>query len=144
MHALSLLLLTKVAVWHAYSGGEERALQQVVREYNTAQAAEHGERAVQVEAIAVPYGSLADKLRPQLVLDVTDRLRRVQQQLGAPLQVSQAAWQQAVGTGSGLAGVSSIALRPQLGELRPLAVESRPGLLVAYVELVGTVTLDIH
>lgn len=89
-------------------------------------------------------GSLADKLRPQLVLDVTDRLRRVQQQLSAPLQVSQAAWQQAVGGGSGLAGVSSIALRPQLSELRPLAVESRPGLLVAYIELVGTLTLDIR
>ncbi|HRI54713.1 MAG TPA: hypothetical protein PLW65_31465, partial [Pseudomonadota bacterium] len=77
-------------------------------------------------------------------LDVTDRLRRVQQQLSAPLQVSQSAWQQTVGTGSGLAGVSSIALRPQLSELRPLAVESRPGLLVAYVELVGTLTLDIR
>ncbi|MFO0572941.1 MAG: extracellular solute-binding protein [Polyangia bacterium] len=63
MHALSLLLLTKVAVWHAYSGGEERALQQVVHEYNSSQAAEHGERGVQVEAIAVPYGSLADKLQ---------------------------------------------------------------------------------
>ena len=89
-------------------------------------------------------GNLADKLRPQLVLDVTDRLRKVQQQLSGSLEVSQAAWQQAVGRGSGLAGVSSIALRPQLSELRPLAVESRPGLLVAYIELVGTLTLDIH
>lgn len=89
-------------------------------------------------------GNLADKLRPQLVLDVTDRLRKVQQQLSGSLEVSRAAWQQAVGAGSGLAGLGSLALRAQLGELRPLAVESRPGLLVAYIELVGTLTLDIH
>lgn len=89
-------------------------------------------------------GNLADKLRPQLVLDVTEHLRKAQQQLGGSLEVSRAAWQQAVGAGSGLAGVSSISLRSQLGELRPLAVESRPGLLVAYVELVGTLTLEIR
>ena len=46
------------------------------------------------------------------------------------------------GSGSGLAGVSSIALRPQLSELRPLAVESRPGLLVAYVLLPAVLRVE--
>lgn len=62
MHALSLLLLTKVAVWHAYSGGEERALQEVVQRYNAAES-KRGSEAVQIEAISVPYGSFADKLQ---------------------------------------------------------------------------------
>ena len=61
MHALSLLLLTKIAVWHAYSGGEERALEQVVKTYNQAQAAKA--EPVEVETIQVPYGSFADKLQ---------------------------------------------------------------------------------
>lgn len=62
MHAaLPLLLVTKLVVWHAYSGGEERALQVVVQRYN----AEHARtpNPVQVEAISVPYASMADKLQ---------------------------------------------------------------------------------
>ena len=30
MHALPLLLATKLVVWHAYAGGEEKALTEVV------------------------------------------------------------------------------------------------------------------
>ena len=53
----ALLLLTQVVVWHAYSGAEQSALEHVVRDYNTRQ------HEVSVEAIAVPYGSFADKLQ---------------------------------------------------------------------------------
>lgn len=89
-------------------------------------------------------GSLADKIRPQLVLDVTDRLQKVQQQLSGSLAVSRDTWQQAAGVVPGIGGLSALALRSQLTELRPLLVESRPGVVVAYVELTGTLTLDIR
>ena len=89
-------------------------------------------------------GNLADKLRPQLTLDVTDRMQKMQQQLSGSLSVSRDTWQQAAGVVPGLGGLSALGLRSQLSELRPLAVESRPGLIVAYVELTGTVTLDIR
>ena len=58
MHALSLLLATKLIVWHAYSGGEERALTQVVRDFH-----EQHPQGPQIEAVSVPYGSFADKLQ---------------------------------------------------------------------------------
>jgi len=53
----ALLLLTHVVVWHAYTGAEQSALEHVVQKYNASQ------RDVAVEAIAVPYGSFADKLQ---------------------------------------------------------------------------------
>ncbi len=55
--APALLLLTQVVVWHAYTGAEQSALDQVVHEYNRSQ------HDVAVEAIAVPYGNFADKLQ---------------------------------------------------------------------------------
>jgi arabinogalactan oligomer/maltooligosaccharide transport system permease protein len=51
-----LLLATRVLVWHAYSGAEERALEEAIRRY----AQVHR---VPVQAVGVPYGSLADKLK---------------------------------------------------------------------------------
>lgn len=58
MHALSLLLVTKLVVWDAYSGGEEKALTQVVRSFQ-----EQHPQGPQIEAVSVPYGSFADKLQ---------------------------------------------------------------------------------
>lgn len=57
MLALPLLLATRIVVWHAYSGAEEQALTAATRAYNDSQSA------VSVETIAVPYGSMADKLQ---------------------------------------------------------------------------------
>jgi arabinogalactan oligomer/maltooligosaccharide transport system permease protein len=57
MLALPLLLATHIVVWHAYSGGEEAALETTVRAFNSSQTA------ISAEAIAVPYGSMADKLQ---------------------------------------------------------------------------------
>ncbi len=58
MHALSVLLVTKLVVWHAYSGGEEKALTQVVRSFQ-----EQHPQGPEIEAIGVPYGNFADKLQ---------------------------------------------------------------------------------
>lgn len=57
MLASSLVLLTQIVVWHAYSGAEQVALDRVVADYNRSQ------RDVAVEAVAVPYSNFADKLR---------------------------------------------------------------------------------
>lgn len=91
-------------------------------------------------------GDLAGKLRPVLVLDVTERLQQVQKRLSGTLEVNRSAWQQQAGAGTvaGVLGVSAIALRSQLTELQPVGVESRPGVLVAYVMLVGTLQLDVR
>ena len=58
MHALPLLLATKLVVWHAYAGGEEKALTEVVERYQ-----KQYPQGPQVEAVSVPYGSFADKLQ---------------------------------------------------------------------------------
>lgn len=57
MMALPLLLAARVIVWHAYSGAEQTALETAVKTYNRQQ------KAAVVEAISVPYGSMADKLQ---------------------------------------------------------------------------------
>lgn len=72
-------------------------------------------------------GDLAARLRPILILDVTERLAQVQRRLGGALQLQPGMW-----------------LRSQVTELQPVGVESRPGLIVAYVMLVGTLQLDIR
>ena len=61
MHLLPLMLATKLVVWHAYSGGEEQALEQVVQHWNTAQR--RTSDPATVEAVSIPYGSMADKLQ---------------------------------------------------------------------------------
>jgi len=62
MLALPLLLATKLVVWHAYTGGEEQALEQVVQTWNQAQRSA-GDDPSLVEAVSIPYGSMADKLQ---------------------------------------------------------------------------------
>ena len=57
MMALPLLLAARVIVWHAYSGAEQTALETAVQTYNRQQTV------AVVEAISVPYGSMADKLQ---------------------------------------------------------------------------------
>ncbi len=57
MLASSLILLTQIVVWHAYSGAEQAALETVVADYNRRQPE------VAVEAVAVPYSNFADKLQ---------------------------------------------------------------------------------
>jgi hypothetical protein len=89
-------------------------------------------------------GDLASKLRPQLRVDVTSKLQSVQQRLSGKLEVSHAMWQKGLGGAAGVLGIQSLTLTSQLDEVRPIGVESRPGLLVAYVELVGTLRLEIR
>lgn len=89
-------------------------------------------------------GDLAAKLKPHLLLDITDRLQRAQQALTGSLEVNRSAWQRQLGAASGLLSVQSITLRSQLLNVVPVAVESRPGLIVAYCTLVGTLQLDIR
>lgn len=89
-------------------------------------------------------GDLAAKLRPLLVVDVTERLQQVQRQLSGTLEVNRTAWQGQAGAAAGILGVNAISLRSQLTELQPVGVESRPGVLVAYVMLVGTLQLDVR
>lgn len=56
--AAALVLATKLVVWHAYSGGEEKALAHVIERYH----AQKPDGAVW-EAVNVPYGSFTDKLQ---------------------------------------------------------------------------------
>src|SRR5262249_49159354 len=62
MYALPLLLATKLVVWHAYTGGEEQALGQAVAGFNASQRSA-GDSATFVEAVSIPYASMADKLQ---------------------------------------------------------------------------------
>jgi arabinogalactan oligomer/maltooligosaccharide transport system permease protein len=57
MLALPLLLATRLIVWHAYAGAEQSALESAVHQFNDRQSA------LAVEAVSVPYGSMADKLQ---------------------------------------------------------------------------------
>jgi len=57
MLVLPLLLVTRVVVWHSYSGAEQTALEASVRAWNSRQSKSA------VEAVSVPYGSMADKLQ---------------------------------------------------------------------------------
>jgi hypothetical protein len=89
-------------------------------------------------------GDLASKLRPHLRSDITDKLTQVQKQLTGNLEVNRSMWQQQMGGAAGILGLQSMSLSSQLQEVRPLGVESRPGLLVAYLELVGTLRGDVR
>jgi hypothetical protein len=85
-------------------------------------------------------GNLADKVRPHLQLDVTDKLGQVQKALSGTLKVQGGSWQNVAQQ----VGVSQVALQTDLVQVLPLAVESRPGVVVAYVLLRGRATLDIR
>lgn len=88
-------------------------------------------------------GDLASKLRPHLRADITDKLSQVQKQLSGNMSVNRSMWQQQMGGAAGILGLNSLTLSSQLNEVRPLGVESRPGLLVAYLELVGALRCDM-
>ncbi len=57
MLALPFVLATHVVLWHAYSGAEKSAIEEAVQAFN------RQEPNIAAEAIAVPYGSMADKLQ---------------------------------------------------------------------------------
>lgn len=88
-------------------------------------------------------GNLADKVRPHLQIDVTDRLTQVQQALSGTLRLQGGAWQQ-VAPVAQVIGVSQVALQTELSQVLPLAVEAKPGAVVVYVLLRGRSTLDIR
>lgn len=88
-------------------------------------------------------GNLADKVRPHLRLDVTERLTAVQQSLSGTLRLQGGAWQSVAPVAQAV-GVSQVALQTELSQVLPLAVEAKPGVVVAYVLLRGRATLDIH
>src|SRR5688500_12639499 len=56
-----LLLSLRILLWHAYTGGEEQALEAVVKRWNAEQA--RAPRPALVQAVGIPYGSLSDKLQ---------------------------------------------------------------------------------
>lgn len=60
MLGTTLLAISPLVLWHAYSGGEERALEQVARSWNAAATTEAQPK---VELVAVPYDRLAYKLQ---------------------------------------------------------------------------------
>ena len=88
-------------------------------------------------------GNLADKVRPHLRLDVTERLTAVQQSLSGTLRLQGGAWQSVAPVAQAV-GVSQVALQTELSQVLPLAVEAKPGVVVVYVLLRGRATLDIH
>ncbi len=57
MIAAPLFLAAQIVLWHAYSGGEEKALETLVQKWNL--SAGH----IPVELVAVPFASMADKLQ---------------------------------------------------------------------------------
>lgn len=88
-------------------------------------------------------GNLADKVRPHLRLDVTDKLLEAQRALSGTIQLQGGAWQSVQPVAQTL-GVSQVALRTELSQVLPLAVEAKPGVVVAYVLLRGRSLLDIR
>ncbi len=88
-------------------------------------------------------GNLADKVRPHLQIDVTDRLTQVQKALSGTLRLQGGAWQN-VAQVTQMVGVSQVALQTELSQVLPLAVEAKPGAMVVYVLLRGRSTLDIR
>lgn len=81
-------------------------------------------------------GAIAVRLREQLALDVTDQLEQVRLALSGRYGLRGGAWAQ-------LAGLQGLALTTSLSAVRPVEVESRPGLLVIHALLVGQATLSL-
>jgi hypothetical protein len=82
-------------------------------------------------------GNLADKLRPELQLDVTAPLTQAKAALSGTLQLDRKMWQSV----PGLTGVNAVAMTSTMTQIIPQQVESRPGVVVLYVELVGRMQL---
>lgn len=88
-------------------------------------------------------GNLADKVRPHLRLDVTDRLTEAQRSLSGTLRLQGGAWQSVQPLAQAVS-VSQVALQTDLSQVLPLGVEAKPGVVVAYVLLRGRSLLEIR
>jgi hypothetical protein len=88
-------------------------------------------------------GNLADKVRPMLRLDVTDRLASVRQSLSGSLKLQGGAWHSVAPVAQAV-GVSQVALQTELSQVLPVAVEAKPGVVIAYVLLRGRSMLLIQ
>lgn len=54
--AMAIHAQTTITLWHAYRGGEKKALKQVVKKYNS----ENSE--IQIKLLGIPYDAFADKI----------------------------------------------------------------------------------
>ena len=88
-------------------------------------------------------GNLADEVRPHLRLDVTDKLAESQRALSGTIKLQGGAWQNVQPAAQAL-GISQVALQTDLSQVLPLAVEAKPGVVVAYVLLRGRSLLSIQ
>ena len=82
-------------------------------------------------------GDLAEKIKPQLRLDVTDKLAQARAALSGTTALDRSTWQNVPVASQ----INGIALKSTISELSPLQVESRPGVVVIYVEAVGQMEL---
>jgi small subunit ribosomal protein S2 len=67
--ALPLILATKLVVWHAYSGGEEQALEQVVQTWNQAQQGAGAETPITMRQLleaGVHFGHQTKRWNPKM------------------------------------------------------------------------------
>lgn len=98
---------------------------------------------LKVAAYELVEGNLADKVRPHLRLDVTDKLAESQRALSGTIKLQGGAWQNVQPAAQAL-GISQVALQTDLSQVLPLAVEAKPGVVVAYVLLRGRSLLSIQ
>ncbi len=85
-------------------------------------------------------GNLADQIKPQLQLDVTAPLVQAKAALSGTLQLDRKTWQSVPGLG----GITGVAMISTMNQLLPQQVESRPGVVVLYVQLVGRMQLVVR
>ena len=85
-------------------------------------------------------GNLADKVRPELQLDVTGALGQAKAALGGTLQLDRKLWQSV----PGLSEVGGVTMTSTMNQIIPQQVESRPGVVVLYVQLVGRMQLRFY
>ena len=84
-------------------------------------------------------GSLADKVKPYLQLDVTDRLAQARQALSGSQHLSAGRIQPLAA-----AGLTGVTLHTTVSAVQPLSVESRPGVVAVYTLLVGRTQLELR
>lgn len=85
-------------------------------------------------------GDLAARIRPMLTLDVTSKLESLRTALSSRMTLQGTRWQPALAS----AGVGNLGLRSTLTELVPQGVESKPGVLVLHLLVVGKLTLEAN
>ncbi|MFO0578131.1 MAG: DUF4403 family protein [Polyangia bacterium] len=84
-------------------------------------------------------GSLADKVKPYLQLDVTERLAQARQALSGSQHLSAGRIQPLAA-----AGLTGVTLHTTVSAVQPLSVESRPGVVAVYTLLVGRTQLELR